>query len=343
MIKPKKSGTYLEQNRNLLLGKEIRFLEESEPTLINLPAEYSPDFISPKEIIAIAEAANIIDEFDGKLLSDKLKEATKNYCTQLIVDVIDDEPYLSAQTAVFKHLYEDLKAGIVLAARAVGIKNVEIQIYEEYAPNKVTLPSELKVKVKRVEGIYPTEYQPVHAENSKHTIAIGACALYYLYRAVYFLEKQTDAIITIAGDCIANPGNYRIPIGTTVSEVLLRTGTIADPKLLIAGGSMTGLAITDPTQHKILPTTEAVLAFDTTYKDFGHVCIGCGRCSDVCPEGLSPYYIYSAMMTSNKKLLEISDSDLCTACGTCSYVCPAKLDLAHIVSISANVVRRGKK
>ncbi|MEG2203757.1 MAG: 4Fe-4S dicluster domain-containing protein, partial [Oscillospiraceae bacterium] len=72
-------------------------------------------------------------------------------------------------------------------------------------------------------------------------------------------------------------------------------------------------------------------------------CIGCGRCAGVCPEGLSPYYIYKVMHSPGRRGLELFDADRCTGCGTCSYVCPAKIDLAQTVSRAAALVRERRE
>ena len=36
--------------------------------------------------------------------------------------------------------------------------------------------------------------------------------------------------------------------------------------------------------------------FKEDFKEMNFTCIGCGRCAKVCPEGLSPYYIYKFLI-----------------------------------------------
>jgi electron transport complex protein RnfC len=74
----------------------------------------------------------------------------------------------------------------------------------------------------------------------------------------------------------------------------------------------------------------------------GYSCIGCGRCTDVCPEGLSPYYIYKVVQSKRRRNLDLFDADRCTGCGTCSYICPAKLDLAQVVQRAARLRQDGQ-
>jgi len=51
---------------------------------------------------------------------------------------------------------------------------------------------------------------------------------------------------------------------------------------------------------------------DVLYRE--HVCVGCGTCVDVCPEG--------ARLLSEGGA-SVRDVDLCTVCGTCVEACPA--------------------
>ena len=44
-------------------------------------------------------------------------------------------------------------------------------------------------------------------------------------------------------------------------------------------------------------------------------CIGCGRCTEVCPHGV---------FDTNDDAAQITDKDLCMECGACALNCPVK-------------------
>jgi len=44
-------------------------------------------------------------------------------------------------------------------------------------------------------------------------------------------------------------------------------------------------------------------------------CVGCGRCTEVCPHGV---------FDMNERKSYITDKDSCMECGSCSLNCPAK-------------------
>jgi len=189
--------------------------------------------------------------------------------------------------------------------------------------------------VERVGGRYPAEGRYGKYYKRDNVLVLGSCALVFLRRAVYEARRQNSTFITVSGDCVANPGNYELPLGCSVSQVLEAVGTIAEPKRIVAGGAMTGFGVTAPNDTVVTPKTRGILAFADEFKDMGYSCIGCGHCVQNCPEGLSPHFIYKSMQARRKHYIDITDAHLCTGCGTCSYVCPAKIDLVQIVAKAA--------
>ena len=96
---------------------------------------------------------------------------------------------------------------------------------------------------------------------------------------------------------------------------------------------MTGYAV-DGTDTPVLRSTKAILAFSEELSYEQTACIGCGKCIDVCPEKLLPYYIYTYYLDNNIEKLYRLSADKCTECGSCSYICPARIDLRQYVKKS---------
>lgn len=333
-------GILLEQNKEPALSRKITTLEALPIVRVSLgePPE-TPALLAPYEILELAKRAKIVDESDGRRIWKKLAQAAYEGTGGIVVDAIDDEPYLSSQLAPALQFSSEMIAGLQLAKRCIGAQKSSIEIYKNLEGLHTPIPAEIGgIRVDRIGGVYPAEYRIREAARRKNTMVIGAGALVYLYRAVYLAEAQTSCILTVAGDSVEAPGNYEVPLGASVTAVLKAVGMIAPPKRLVLGGSMTGYGLTNPDVAYVNQSTRGILAFAENFRDIGYQCIGCGRCTEVCPEGLSPYFIYKCMRTREKQHLTLGDPQYCIGCGTCSYVCPAKLDLSQMVLSAAKLL-----
>ena len=69
------------------------------------------------------------------------------------------------------------------------------------------------------------------------------------------------------------------------------------------------------------------------------VCIGCGKCVQACPMGLSPTFIEEALLAKKYEEAKRYGASACIGCGCCSYVCPAKRYLAQSVKLAKKIIR----
>ena len=329
-------GILLEQNKEPALSRPLRTLYKDMPCeRMEILVPGNPSFLAPHEILAFARSARIVDESDGRSLWRKIVAALRDGVGVIVVDAIDDEPYISSQLGPALHLPDELAAGVELIKRATGAGGARIEVYDNLVDVQKTVPKRIgDIPVTRVSGFYPAEYQRGKRSYNRATMVVGACALIHLKRAVYEGHAQTTAFVTVAGNCTSNPGNYEVPLGTTVAQVIEATGLIDEPRRIILGGSMTGYGITNPEATKVTVGTRGILTFAENYRESPGICIGCGRCTESCPEGLSPYHIYHMLAAAGRKELDIYDIDRCIGCGTCSYICPAKINLSHIITVS---------
>jgi len=333
-------GILLEQNKEPLLSRGIRELERL-PVQEAFFSEERPDpaQLNASRLQNIAYEAQIIDESDGVQLWKKLAKASRDGALAIVVDALDDEPYISSQLCIALWMDDELEDAITIVKDALGIERAVVEIYRNLTDIDIRIPSKIgNYRVRRVGGTYPAELRV--RKNESKLLIIGACALIHLYRAVTRCRIQTTAFVSVAGDCIANPANYEIPLDCTVAQVLSASGLIAPPKRIVTGGSMTGIGVTDPTSVRVRPATRGILAFAEQFDDLGFSCIGCGRCVDVCPQGLSPYFVHK-LLRAHRRGTARRAAEGCNCCGACSYVCPAKLDLSHRIYEVAADGRRG--
>ncbi|HRX84789.1 MAG TPA: 4Fe-4S dicluster domain-containing protein [Phycisphaerae bacterium] len=135
-------------------------------------------------------------------------------------------------------------------------------------------------------------------------------------------EAVTHRLVSIAGHGVREPGNYRVPIGTPVADVLRAVGAGGTRQVvfdcLISGPAVTNLA-TVVTQR-----TTAILPLWPADPPNPSPCIRCGLCQDVCPVELDPLAFYQ---WRGRRSVERLHPQACLACGLCDYVCPTELPL----------------
>ena len=142
-----------------------------------------------------------------------------------------------------------------------------------------------------------------------------------------------ERTVTVTGDCVMEPLNLKVRIGTSVKELLDECGgTVKEVSKVIIGGPMMGIA--QPTME--IPVIKGTVGILFLSKDKARVfdetaCIRCGRCVDVCPMDLLPS-VYVKFVKKEKwdKLTDYNIDD-CMKCGSCSYVCPSRIPLVQYV------------
>jgi electron transport complex protein RnfC len=139
-------------------------------------------------------------------------------------------------------------------------------------------------------------------------------------------------IVTVTGGGVQRPANVEARLGTPVAELVAACGGYAAspaPQRLVAGGSLTGLAL--PTDAvpvtKALNCVIAATAADLPPRPAAMPCIRCGDCAAACPVGLLPQQLHHAAQAGDEAGLARHGLADCIECGCCDYVCPSAIPL----------------
>ena len=142
-------------------------------------------------------------------------------------------------------------------------------------------------------------------------------------------------VVTVDGDCISEPQNLLVPIGTAASFVIEQCGGLSgNVKKLIFGGPMMGQAQWDA-DAPITKGTSSILCFSDYFdkeSKLEPVCIRCGRCVDACPMKLLPLDIAAYVSCGNIDRAQMFGASSCIECGICTHVCPGGLPVTQLVS-----------
>lgn len=214
--------------------------------------------------------------------------------------------------------------------KAIKEKNLEDKISVKVMPTRYPQGAE-KTLIQALTGrIVPAGALP----SAVHVIVMNVSTLNMI--ETYFRSglPLTRKVLTLSGSGVKNPGNYFVPIGTRISELVEKTGGFIDePKKILMGGPMMGLAVSD-IDTAIVKNNNAILVFNTETKQNKELnCINCGRCLKACPMKLMPTKLDMASRRSNYENLDHFLVQNCIECGCCTYVCPSKRTLVQNIRV----------
>ena len=275
----------------------------------------------------------------------------------VIANCAECEPYL---TSDYRRMIEEpqkvidgLKCVLALFDNAKGIMAVEdnkpdcVQILKELTKD------EPRITVKALKTKYPqgAERQLIYAAtgraiNSDMLPADAGCivdnvdTLVAINSAVRENKPLMYRIVTVTGDAIADPRNFRVRIGTNYHELIDEAGGFKEnPEKIVNGGPMMGFAIFDLD----VPTTKTAsallcLTHDQVSEKEEGPCINCGRCVDACPGRVGPSRLADFAARGDKETFQKWNGMECCECGCCSFVCPAKRQLTQQIKSMRKMV-----
>jgi electron transport complex protein RnfC len=287
----------------------------------------------------------------------------------LIINGCECEPYITCDYRIMLEWTDKIIAGIKLAQKASGCSRVFIAI-EDNKPKAIDvmkaalkiIPNSSDIKVIPVRTKYPQggERQLIKAVLNKNVptggippmigvVVLNVATVAAIAEAVVSNIPLTHRVVTVTGEAIAQPGNYYVPIGISVEDLIEFCGGVTQKSAkVVLGGPMMGIAIAD-LKTPLTKTSNAITVL--TKEQIGRAkfarrqtpCIRCGRCLEVCPENLNPTKIAHAVKHNLLDVAEKYFMSACIECGCCSYVCPANIEITGYIKTGKIFVARQKK
>lgn len=279
----------------------------------------------------------------------------------LIINGIECEPYLTADHRLMLEKPREILVGTRLLMKALGADRAIIGI-EDNKQDAVRLLASLltgdsAITVEALEVHYPQggEKQLIQAlldrevPNGGRPADVGVVVqnvgtAFAVYEAVQKNKPLIERIVTVTGPDVAKPSNYRVRIGTSVTELLAASGGIpASTGKIVLGGPMMGKAIAEPdvpvakgiSGVLLLPESESKRS--ETYN-----CLRCGKCIEACPMGLEPYHLLLLAKAGKAKDAEKEHVLDCIECGSCAFVCPSNRPILDYIRMARNSIRKAK-
>lgn len=330
-----------------------------------MPADLDLERFQPEQIrLAVRQAGVVGMGGAGFPTQVKLDPNPKWRQEILIINGCECEPYITCDYRLMVERAEKILVGALLAAKAWGAKEIYIAI-EDNKPKAIetikdaigTLSAQaIQLVVLRTRYPQGGERQLIKAVTGRIVPTGGippmigvlvmnvatACAV---ADAVVLGLPLTHRIVTVTGQAVCKPGNFEVPIGMTVGQLLDFCGVSQKAAKVIIGGPMMGVAIAD-LSTPIIKTTNAITVLteeQVRRASLEHSpCIRCGRCLEACPERLNPTLLAHAVKRYDWGLAKENFITACIECGCCSYVCPAKIELAGYIKTGKVFLARQK-
>lgn len=280
----------------------------------------------------------------------------------IIANCAECEPYI---TADYRRMLEDteklvggMEVILKLFDHAKGIFGVEDNKPDCIAKLKELTKDNPRMEVLELKTKYPQggERQLIYATtgraiNSAMLPADAGCVvdnvetIINIYRAVVEGKPSIERAVTVSGDAINNPGNFKVLFGTNQAELVEAAGGFkSEPDKLISGGPMMGFSMFT-LDTPITKTSSSILCLtkDEVAQYEPSACINCGRCVEVCPSRLIPSRLADYAEHQAEEIFAKNEGLECMECGSCSFVCPAKRPLKQSIGSMRKIVMANRK
>jgi electron transport complex protein RnfC len=352
--------------RRIITGDHVKSIViENDGAYDEVEFTPNPDYtkLSREEIVSLIQKAGIVG-MGGAGFPTHVKVSPKepDKIEYIIANCAECEPYLTSDYRIMmetpEKLVEGLRIELSLFNNARGILAIEdnkpdcIKKLKELTKNedKITV---IPLKTKYPQGserhlIFATTKRAINSSmlpSDAGCIVNNVDTICSIYQAVVEGKPLLQRIVTVTGDCIKNPQNFRVPIGTNYHELIDEAGGfIKEPEKIVSGGPMMGFAIFD-LDVPATKTSSALLCLskDQISSATETACINCGRCVEVCPGRVVPSKLADFAQNGNREMFEKYNGMECCECGCCSFICPAKRYLTQSIKSMRRMILADRK
>ena len=280
-----------------------------------------------------------------------VKFQTDKPINMILINGIECEPYITADHRIMLEYPYRIMNGIQYVMQAFKCKHAKICIKSKYHDIKAVYDQVLKeykgsgIELCCVGNYYPQGWevemirkatgiklQPGELPMNHGILDLNVSTVVGLYKAIKYNMPVIKRDITVTGDGIMYPKNFRVRVGTLIKELIPLCGGYKDPekeKVFILGGPMMGASV--PSDDCVISktVTSIIVLNKTDYKE--EPCVRCGSCVLSCPVHLEPVQIMNAVKTLDKERIKALNPLKCIECGLCTYSCTSKIQVTDYI------------
>ncbi len=333
---------------------EMKLFEGLEPPVVN----------NKQDLVKAVRASGLVGLGGAGFPSHvKLNLPEDKEIDTLIVNAAECEPYITVDYRECLENSHNILGGVYTLQEILGFKRVVIAV-EDNKPEAIKILKAIAdkdndhgnaVRLMTLKSRYPqgAEKMMVLSATGRKVpagglpsdvgcVVMNVASTAFISRYLKYGKPLISRSVTVSGNCIANPCNVRVPIGTSLQEIIDFCGGFTDePYKILSGGPMMGTAVTG-TDVPLLKSNNAILAFG---KDGARLkperdCIRCGRCHTACPMSLIPTQIEKYASLGDAEMLKKLGTSVCMECGSCAYSCPAGKPLVQHMRLAKEVMKK---
>lgn len=279
-------------------------------TVEGIGTEVDYKTLTKEAILAKIKDAGIVG-LGGAGFPTHVKLAPKNAdaIEYVIANGAECEPYITCDDQLMRGCAVEIVTGmeimLSLFPNAEGVVLIEENKPEAIAAMEKACEGHPRVKVLAVQTKYPQggERSCITVVTGKHLklgmlpadlgcVVDNVATIYAIYEAVCKSTPLMVKGLTVSGDAVKKPSNFRVRIGTSCAELVEAAGGIKDCvelKKAISGGPMMGFAMANmdvPVQKSNNAITLLGVDAVETAQIQMTACLRCGRCNAACSLGL---------------------------------------------------------
>ncbi|GFD72958.1 electron transport complex subunit C [Tenacibaculum sp. KUL113] len=323
---------------------------DGKDTWCELSATTNYSNVDKSQLIdAICQAG--ISGMGGAGFPTHIKTSTSKPVEFLILNGIECEPYITSDDRLMREHAWQIRQGLDILVHLIGPKAIIVAVEdnkpEAFEALNIACQDKKDYRIVSVETKYPAggEKQLIQVITGREVprnglpadigvmmFNVGTC--YAIADAILHGKPLIERIVTVTGEAVESPSNFRALIGTPVSHLLSEAKY--NPKKqkapkVVMGGPMMGFTLSDAT-IPVVKTTNCLLVpakKELVDDNVERPCIRCSACADACPASLLPQQMFWHAKAKEYDKAEEYDLFDCIECGACAYVCPSEIPLVH--------------
>jgi len=319
------------------------------------PVGLDVDGIPKEQIVTIAKESGLVGLGGAAFpTAVKLTPPTDAMVDTYLLNGAECEPYLTADQKLMEEHAEEIVFGFRALMKGAGVPKGIICV-EDNKPAAIEAMTKASEPYNHLEVAILTTKYPRGGEKQLIQYVLGrevppppglplnvgvivsnVGTAYALAQAIRTGLPLVERVVTVTGEGLNRPANFRALIGTPVSYLVEKAGGFKGvPGKVIMGGPMMGTALKD-LNVPILKGTSGVVVLTKEQAKVDEVlpCIRCGRCVDACPMGLLPVWIAAYAENGYLDEAEKFRAMDCCECGVCSYECPSRRPLVQSIRLA---------